>query len=74
MNINRYIFDSPYPNQVQIGRPDPSMKEDVSTGQTNPQLPKNTNETAIKVEDFSGVQKQDVKSTVNSNNLLDVYA
>jgi hypothetical protein len=27
MNVSSYIFQSPYPNQFQIGRPDPSVKE-----------------------------------------------
>ncbi len=27
MNISSYVFQSPYPNQFQIGRPDPSLKQ-----------------------------------------------
>ena len=28
MNVSSYIFQSPYPNQFQIGRPDPAVKQE----------------------------------------------
>ena len=74
MNITRYIFQSPYPSQVQIGRPDPSAKQDVSGSQPDMQILKNTNDTANKAETFSSTEKKDVKPTVNTTNLLDTYA
>lgn len=74
MNITRYIFQSPYPSQIQIGRPDPSAKQDISSGQQGTQLLTNTNETANKAAAFSSAEKKDVKPTVSPANLLDTYA
>lgn len=74
MNITRYIFQSPYPSQVQIGRPDPSAKQDISSSQPDTQILKNTNDTANKAETFLNTEKKDVKPTVNTTNLLDTYA
>ena len=30
MNVNSYIFQSPYSSPVQVGRPDPAAKKDES--------------------------------------------
>ncbi len=74
MNISRYIFDSPYPNQMQIGRPDPSVKQDASSKQQSSQLLQNSNTTVTKAETFLSTLKQDVKPTVSPTKLLDTYA
>lgn len=74
MNITRYIFQSPYPSQVQIGRPDPSAKQDVSASQQGTQILENTNDTASKAQTYLSSEKKEVKPTVNSANLLDTYA
>lgn len=68
MDVTRYTFQSPYPNQVQIGRPDTSVKED-----------KNSDNSAVgKTQDYSvktneAVQPKEVKPTVKSEQLLDTY-
>ncbi|WP_345981061.1 hypothetical protein [Sulfurimonas sp. HSL3-2] len=74
MNITRYIFQSPYPSQVQIGRPDPSAKQDVSAPQQDTQILESTNDTASKAQTYLSSEKKEVKPTVNSTNLLDTYA
>lgn len=74
MNITRYIFQSPYPSQVQIGRPDPSAKQDVSASQQDTQILESTNDTASKAQTYLNSEKKEVKPTVNSTNLLDTYA
>ncbi|MBU0632414.1 hypothetical protein KKA17_07205 [bacterium] len=74
MNISKYIFQSPYPNQVQIGRPDPSAKNDVSSQQPSAELLKDDSKTAAKAEALLQTEKKDIKPTVSSTNLLDTYA
>ena len=74
MNISRYLFQSPYSSQVQIGRPDPSVKKEDSTQSTGAELSKNTNLTQQKAEQFKATQVSEVKPTVDSKQLLDTYA
>lgn len=69
MDITRYTFQSPYPNQVQIGRPDTTVKKDSSGD--NPAVGKTQD---YSLQTTEAIQKKDVKPTVNSNQLLDTYA
>jgi len=70
MQVAQYLFQSPSPNPVQVGRLDPSsLKEESSSS-----LPEAvTNETATKAQDFASTQVQEVKPTVTSNS-IDIYA
>lgn len=70
MQVQKYLFQSPYSSPVQFGRPDPTTKEDGA----QQQLLKSTNETAFKAQVFESSQKKEVTPTVSSNNLLDLYA
>lgn len=72
MTVERYLFQSPYSSQVQIGRPDPSVSKQNS-GDT--ELLKNTNQTAQQAQQFQATQTQEVKPSVaqSENQLLDVY-
>ena len=74
MTVQRYLFQSPYSSKVQIGRPDPSVKQ--QNGSADAQFLKNTNETAQKAQQFQASQTQEVKPSVvqSQNQLLDVYA
>jgi len=74
MNVTRYTFQSPYPNQVQIGRVDPNSKEESSTKDTNSELLKNTNTTVSEAQSFQATQTSEVEPSVNSSRLLDTYA
>ena len=69
MQVAKYLFQSPSPNPVQVGRLDPSsLKEESSSS-----LPKAvSNETALKAESFASTQTQEVKPTV-SETALDIY-
>jgi|FLOH01.1.fsa_nt_gi hypothetical protein len=66
MQVAQYTFQSPYSSQVQIGRPDTSVKQEQSAP--------NTNQTQQKAESFAATQVKEVTPTVNTNQLLDVYA
>ena len=73
MTVERYLFQSPYSSQVQIGRPDPSVSKQSNN---DAELLQNTNQTAQKAQQFQASQTQDVKPSVlqSENQLLDVYA
>lgn len=34
MNVGSYIFQSPYPSPIQVGRPDPQAKMEEGSGNT----------------------------------------
>ena len=68
MQVNQYTFQSPSSSQVQIGRPDTSASQEKKNSTAN------TNQTQQKAQSFAASQIQEVKPTVNTNKLLDVYA
>ena len=70
MQVERYLFQSPYSSPVQFGRPDPSTRDDAQ----DQQLIKQTNKTAREAQVFASSEKKEVTPTVDSGNLLDVYA
>nr|WP_321267096.1 hypothetical protein [uncultured Sulfurimonas sp.] len=74
MNINSYTFQSPYPNQVQVGRLDSSSKQENTTTDSGSELLKNTNTTLKEAKSFDSTQTNEVKPSVNSSKLLDIYA
>lgn len=74
MEVSRYTFRSPYPNQVQIGTPDPSVKQEKNAQQQSSELVQNTNQTLSNAQSFQATQTQDVTPTVSSSNSIDVYA
>jgi len=73
MNVASYLFQSPSPSPVQVGRLDPSSKEE-SSAQVESPVP---NETLTKAQSFQASQISEVTPTVenaSSEHLLDVYA
>jgi len=74
MTVNRYLFQSPYSNSVQIGRPDPSVKKEESGQDTAAELPVSTNQTFQDAKNFQASQVSEVTPVVDSAHLLDVYA
>lgn len=73
MNVSRYIFQSPYSSQVQVGRPDPSVKQESSSSTVSSGSAPVVNETLSSAQSFEATQVSEVTPTV-SDNLLDVYA
>jgi len=74
MNVAQYTFQSPYSSQVQVGRLDPSSKQETSTASSDSGLIKSTNTTLKNAQSFQATQTQEVTPTVDSSRLLDVYA
>jgi len=79
MNVDRYLFQSPYSSQVQIGRPDPSTAKSEDTKKVD----NKTDDTLIKSETASNPlqasstteETTTVKPTVEeSGNSIDIYA
>jgi len=64
MQVAQYTYQSPSTSAVQVGRPETNAKQEKSVS--------NTNQT--KAQNFVATQVKEVTPTVNSNQLLDVYA
>lgn len=78
MQIAQYLYQSPSTSSVQVGRLDPSSKEDTTN---NTSTSSQAQQTSVKAktagEILSGNTSntvENVSPTVNSNQLLDVYA
>jgi hypothetical protein len=79
MNVSSYLFQSPYSSPVQVGRLDPSTKqEDVKKEDTKPQegfaSAPQTNQTQQEAQAFAASQVKEVVPAVQSEKLLDIYA
>jgi len=73
MNVASYLFQSPSPSPVQVGRLDPSSKQESST----PTESSVADEAVTKAQSFQASQTSEVAPTVesaSSEHLLDVYA
>ena len=71
MNVASYIFQSPSPNAVQVGRLDPSS---VSTESSSSVAAPVVNETQVEAKSFEATQVTEVTPSVESAPLLDTYA
>ena len=74
MQVNRYIFQSPYSSQVQVGRLDPSVASGQKTQADTSGLIKSTNTSLQNAQSFQATQTGEVTPTVTNDALLDVYA
>ncbi len=60
MNVTQYTFQSPSPQQVQVGRLDPNSVKEEEVKKVEPQVEQN--------------KALEVKQVDNPNHLLDIYA
>ena len=77
MTVNRYLFQSPSSSQVQVGRPDPSVKQDdASSTSSSQQLDTSSKKTqpVHETQVQSADTLQNVSVDVSEAPLLDVYA
>jgi hypothetical protein len=74
MDVARYTFQTPYPQQVQIGRPDPSVKQEDEQNKQNASLVQNTDQTAQQAQSFQASQTKEVEPSVAPQHELDTYA
>ncbi len=66
MNVTQYTFQSPSPNQVQVGKPDTSSQKSEATSSDDSQV--------SDAKDFQASQTQEVQPIVDSEHTLDLYA
>ncbi len=74
MTVQKYLFQSPYSSSVQIGRPDPNAKSEDTDSIAQNSSANFTNQTLQDSQNFQASQVSEVKPTVDSKQLLDVYA
>jgi hypothetical protein len=74
MQVNSYIFQSPYSSQVQIGRLDTSTNNKETSTQDDSALKNAVNQPLNNAQSFKATQTQEVKPTVDGGALLDTYA
>lgn len=74
MNVSSYLFQSPYSSPVQVGRVDPSAKQEEQKPQQSASSVPNTNQTLQEAQAFASSQVKEVTPMVDSQKLLDVYA
>ena len=74
MQVNSYIFQSPYSSQVQVGRPDATSNSEQKTTQPDTSgLNKAINQPQESAQAFKSTQVEEVKPTVDVNSSLDIY-
>ncbi|SMP88514.1 hypothetical protein SAMN06314042_1123 [Epsilonproteobacteria bacterium SCGC AD-308-O04] len=74
MNVTSYIFQSPYPSPVQVGRADTSSTQGQSTQKdSSAEIIAATDESSKSAESFQATQTQEVKPAVEAGT-LDTYA
>ncbi len=73
MQVSSYTFQSPYPNQVQIGRPNVSSESDKSST-TSGFDTSSTDRTLQSAKSFEASQIKEVTPEVESKQVLDTYA
>lgn len=77
MNVDTYIFQSPYSSQVQVGRLDPNASSDESNSNEDQQVENNTEaakQESQLLQDIEASKTLEVAPTKNSDALLDLYA
>jgi len=74
MNVSSYLFQSPYPSPVQVGRADPSTQQEEQKTQSNAEPAPQTDQKQQEAQAFAASQIKEVAPVVESKKLLDVYA
>lgn len=74
MNVSQYTFQSPYSSPFQVGRIDPNSKKGDASSEPSSEFVKNTNPTLANAQSFKASQTSEVKPTVDSDHVLDIYA
>jgi hypothetical protein len=75
MNVAKYLFQSPYNSPVQVGRLDPSSKQDDSSvDASSQQFTQNSTKTQPEFKlDSATTETTQTTSTTNESQLLDLY-
>ena len=74
MEIQQYLFQSPYSSQVQIGRVDPSVAQNETQQEQTSSLAESSNQTRKEAQNFQSSQTKEVQTQMSDSRLLDTYA
>ena len=77
MTVDRYIFQSPYSSQFQVGRPVPSASSKEETSSVSTEIVKGPDQVQQQAPTFQNTQVEkaaEVEPTNNNNQLLNLYA
>lgn len=77
MTVDRYIFQSPYSSQFQVGRPDPSASSQKETSSVSAEIlkgPEQVQQQAPTAQNTTVEKTEAIQSTNNSDQLLNLYA
>lgn len=72
MNVDKYLFQSPYHSPVQFGRPDPSSKQEETDSGTKQKMTAVQSKTPTEIMQKTEVDLG-IKPTVTANS-IDLYA
>jgi len=74
MNVASYIYQSPSPSAMQVGRLDPSSVKEEPKKETKDSSLDTTTQIQKEAQSFEVAQTSEVAPSVDSEYLLDVYA
>jgi|LGVF01.2.fsa_nt_gb hypothetical protein len=78
MTVDRYIFQSPYSNQFQVGKPDPSATSKEDNSNISTEIVKGPDQVAKQAPVFQTPQVEETQETqpetTDTNKLLNLYA
>ncbi len=75
MQVNEYIFQSPYASPVQVGRPDPSSQQSAdSTKSDETSLSKSSSQTLDNQKEQNNTLVSGAKAKGINQNSIDIYA
>ena len=73
MNVESYIFQSPSPVRVQVGRPDTSVAKEETDTQAKSDTKKENQTQEVQVAEDLSIQKPEPLTLKSPNQILDLY-
>ena len=74
MNVEQYLFQSPSPQRVQVGRPDTSVQKEENNSQTSEKPAQEKVEIPREVQNIQTENPQNIAvKGLDTNQILDLY-
>ena len=73
MNVESYIFQSPSPVRVQVGRPDTSVAKEETDTQAKSDTKTESQTQEVQVAEDLSIQKPEPLTLKSPNQILDLY-
>jgi len=74
MQVNSYVFQSPYPSPVQVGRADASNQESKKTQDDKNNSAKDSTQASKNADTFENTRAKEARSGIAPKQILDTYA